>query len=226
MCNIILGAVIGAIFAAVITIIVEYLRRPNLHLNIPKPEEIKPKGGPADFIKSLRIKVENKPLPCWAKWMSRNPALRCRGYISFYHLDGQDVFGHSMDVRWPKLPQPLPLMFELDDKKGRIYDFARYTIEQEVDVFPGKDEFVDVACRFDKDKECYGWNTESYFSDPLWRNPKWQLSNDCYLVKVTILSSGQECNELFRLINDVSIDKFRLEKALPEDYDIIKRTIR
>jgi hypothetical protein len=39
-----------------------------------------------------------------------------------------------------------------------------------------------------------------------------------YLVKVVIRSSGQRCEGLFRLVNDVSRKDCRLEEAQPQDH--------
>jgi hypothetical protein len=86
-----------------------------------------------------------------------------------------------------------------------------------IDVPPGEAQRLDVAARFDAEDECYGWNNESYFSDPVWRNPDWRLNSGRYLVRVTIVSTGDKCVGLFRVINDVSRHDFRIENSLPND---------
>lgn len=123
-----------------------------------------------------------------------------------------------MVIRWPNSPEPIPLLFEFDGKQATIVDPSLITLEQRKDVFPGEVELIDVACRLDDDEDCYGWNNESYFSNPLWRNPSWRLPQNRYLINVTIVSAGEKLSKPFRLINDVSINDFRLEDALPEDY--------
>ena len=218
--------IFGAIIAISTTICIEYLRRPHLKLSIGPPEEDDYDDRPAKHKRAIRLKVENLPLQKWAIWMLRNPALQCGGYITFHHIDGQNVFGRSMVIRWPDSPQPIPSTFHFDGKKGYIVDPTRLTLEQRIDVFPGECANIDVACRYDNDEECYGWNNESYFSDPLWRNPSWKLSKGRYLVYISIISSGQKCTGLFRLINDVGIKDFRLENALPQDYDNLRNACR
>lgn len=218
----ILGAIIGAVIAALVTITVEYLRKPSLDISLAEPETDKYINRPASFKKALRLKLENRPLPGWAKWMLRSPALQCSGYISFHHLDGQNVFGRSMLIRWPETPEPIPLLFKFDGKQALILDPSRIYLEQRKDVFPGGAEFIDVACRFDEDNDCYGWNNESYFSDPLWRNPDWRLPKNRYIINVTIVSSGERLSKIFRLINDVGLNDFRLENALQEDFNKLK----
>ena len=92
-----------------------------------------------------------------------------------------------------------------------------FTLEPRVDVFPGEKERLDVAARFDTASECYGWSNESYFSDPVWRNERWKLQNQRYFVKITIVTSGEKVTKIFRLINDVSRQDFRIEPALKTD---------
>ena len=222
----ILGSIIGAISAALVTIMVEKLRKPTLQLKIDDPMENKYEDRPAKLKRAVRLKIENESLPCWARWMSRSPALQCGGDISFHHLDGQNVFGRSMIIRWTESPEPIPLPIKIGNEQGVIIDPARMVLEQRKDVYPGKSELIDVACRFDQDEECYGWNNESYFSEPLWRNSNWKLSKDRYLVKINIAFAGQPLTDFFRLINDVDIQDFRLEKALPGDAEKINEAGR
>ncbi len=86
------------------------------------------------------------------------------------------------------------------------------------DIYSGDTEKLDVAARFDLDEDCYGWNNEGYFSNPIWRNPKWKLKAGRYLVKVEISTSGEKTTGLYRLLNDVSIKDFRLEEATAQDF--------
>ena len=58
---------------------------------------------------------------------------------------------------------------------------------------------------------------ENLWKEPLWRNPDWKLSSGRYLVRVVIVPAGEKCAGLFRLINDVDMKDFRLEKALASD---------
>lgn len=75
-----------------------------------------------------------------------------------------------------------------------------------------------VVARYDDDKECYGWSYESYFSKPPWRNPNWKLEAGRYLIRVEVICSVGRCISVFRLINDVPINAFRLENPQPDDY--------
>jgi hypothetical protein len=150
--------------------------------------------------------------------MVRAPALQCRGSITFHHLDGQNVFGREMTVRWTGSPQPIPIQARAQDgTQIQIFDPMRLTPESRMDIYPGEGELLDIAVRLDDDEDCYGWNNETYFCNTPWRNPDWRLPKGRYLVKVVIRSSGQRCTGTFRLVNDVPCRDFRLEQAQEKD---------
>jgi hypothetical protein len=220
-----IGAIIGGFVSIGTAIAVEYLRRPNLILSIEKPPCDRTYGpnAPATNVRFLRVKLFNEPLPSWAEWMVRAPALQCRATITFHHLDGQNHFGRSMDGRWASTPEPVPI--PIVNLQGvhqfQILDFTRLTLESRIDVYPGESELLDIAARLDNDDECYGWNNGQYLFMPLWRNPNWQLAHARYLVKVIIASSGQKCLGLFRLVNNVSRTDFRLEPATQQETDLL-----
>jgi hypothetical protein len=169
---------------------------------------------PAKTGRFLRVKLFNKPLP---GWVVREPAVQCKAAIGFHHLDNQDVFGRIMEGRWVSTPEPVNLSsipgITVVGPPMPMFSFGRMTDASRIDVYPGDTEVLDVAARFDNDAECYGWNNEAYFSDPLWRNPNWKLDHGRYIVEVVVRSSGQTCVGRFRLINDVPRNAFRLEPA-------------
>jgi len=223
----IVGGLVGAIIAIVFVVLVEHLRKPRLGLGIGDLEYATWTGRPANKAKWLRLKAENRQLPRLAKWLSRNAALHCSGLITFYHLvDGQNVFGRSMQVRWWGVREPLPIQIVAQGHPTMyMFDPVRLAPEMHRDIYSGESEQLDLAVRFDDDGECYGWCNDNYNSNPQWRNPDWKLGHKKYLVEVTIVSSGGErCNGLFRLINDVPVNDFRLENAQADDYGkILKR---
>ncbi len=111
-------------------------------------------------------------------------------------------------------PEPVPIVLIVNNVMMCLYD-PLISLMQRRDVYPGEHETVNVVTRFDKDEECYGWSNESYYSTPPWRIPKWRLPGGRYLVKVTIISSGDKCEGIFRFINDVAVNDFRLEECQP-----------
>jgi len=213
----ILSAVLASLVAIVLTIVIEKLHKPRLKLEIVSPVDRLFDDRPAHQMRAVRVRLSNSALPRWASWMLRNAALQCHGTITFYHLDGQNVFGRSMHIRWSDAPEPIPIRVQIGNHKGLIFDPTRFTITQRVDIYPGESAELDVAVRFDNEPECYGWSNESYFSDPPWRNPNWKLPPERYLVGVNILSSGERCTSIFRLINNVTQPDFRLEAPMPSD---------
>lgn len=213
----ILGAIIGSIIAGLITIWIETLRKPRLEISLVNPVDLTFQNQPAREMRSLRVKLTNKSLPRWIRWMYRNPALQCHGSISFHHLDGQNVFGRSMTLRWVSAPEPNPLEVVIGSQRGLVFDPVRITHLQKMDVYPNESADIDVAVKLDNEAMCYGWSNESYFSEPRWRPANWRLNQVRYIVRVTILSSGETVSKLFRLSNDVDQCDFRLEPALPAD---------
>jgi len=208
---------IGAIVAILITICIENLRKPKLQFRIALPHDRGYQGRPARQARFLGLDLVNKPLPWWARWMSRNAAIQAHGIITFHRLDGQNIFGRAMNIRWSGSPEPIAMSVEVGGNKISIVDPTRFTLTPRMDIYPGEAERLDVAARFDQEDECYAWSNENYLSRPLWRNPDWKLPSGRYIVKVTIISAGQKCAGLFRLINDVPQEDFRIESALPND---------
>jgi len=200
-----------------VTILIESQRKPHLQLTVIRPVDMSFTNQPANNMRAIRIKLENKPLPSLIRWMYRNPALQCHGKISFYHLDGQNIFGRSMELRWSGAPEPIPLRVQIGSDEGFVFDPVRITHMQKMDIYPGESAEIDIAARFDNESECYGWSNENYFSDPIWRPTAWRLIRGRYIVKVNVLSSGETISERFRLINDVNREDFRLENTLPTD---------
>ena len=192
-------------------ILVEYLRRPSLDLRIAPPGDTEYTLSSRPFTKrrSLSVILDNKTLPWWAKWMLRTPALQCRAAISFHYFDDHnDIFGRAMEGRWSGSPEPVPIALA-QNAEGQL--LALIPEWRGVDVLPGDREHLDIFVRGDDDEECYGWNNDSYFCTPPWRNPQWKLSRGRYLVKVNITSSGQKFTKWFRLENSGDRTSCRLE---------------
>jgi hypothetical protein len=174
MWSIFLGAVLGLLTSLGVAIAVENWRRPRLALSIETPphDASYPDTSPARGVRTLRIRVLNKPLPSFWKWMVRAPALQCRATVTFHHLDRQNVFGRTMDGRWSSSRQPVPLpVVGSDGQQYVIVDYERMSLRSQIDIYPGETELLDIAVKLEDDQECYGWNNEAYFSTPLWETP-------------------------------------------------------
>jgi hypothetical protein len=98
-----------------------------------------------------------------------------------------------------------------------VLDPSRVVATSRMDIYPGETETLDVAVRFEGDIDCYGWNNEAYLH-PDRRNPAWRLPASRYLVKASIVTSGDTWINAFRLANDVvRLDDLRLEPAIRSD---------
>lgn len=214
-----LQSLLGVLLGALLVIQIEKLRKPSLTLRVlPTYDGDYGEGKPARRSKLIKVNVVNEVLPRWARWMSRSAALQCRGAMTFYHMDGQNVFGRSMAAKWERTTEALPMEIRSPDFKavaGYLVDPERIMNESRQDIAPGEAATLDVVARFDNDEECYGWSMDSYRKG--WRNPDWKLGRGRYLLKVEIFSGDQSCSSLFRLINDVPTDAFRLEPAMAGD---------
>ena len=122
-----------------------------------------------------------------------------------------------MPVRFAISPQPLPMEVVIGNMRGVVLDPSRLTSDSRIDVYPGETTPLDVAVKFDGEADAYGWSNLSYVSDPPWRHPDWKLPPGRFLLAVTVFSSGQKCEGLFRLLNEGGPKDFRLESALAND---------
>ena len=207
---------LGVIIAIAFTIFIENLRKSKLQIiNISFIDKEYTNKYPAQNARFLVVEIQNKPLPKFVKWMSRNPALHCHGYVSFHYMDGQNIFGRNMQLKWSDQPLPTTLWIQTNNEKIGISNFQ--SSFNTIDAFVGEKYKLDVAAKFDEDSECYGWTYENEFSDPLWRNKNWKLKEGQYLVHITIISSGEKCEEIFRLINSIQRTDFRLENRQSQD---------
>ncbi|SRR5258706_65590 len=218
-----LELILGAIISILITIGIENLRKPKLSINLKQHDDNNYSNAPATNVRFLKVEVTNQPLHKYLRWILREPAMQVHANITFFHLDGQNVFGKDMLARWSGSPEPVLPRIILDNRdRGFIWDISKFSVSTNMDIYSGHSQDIDIAAKFDDDEECYGWNNEGYLSEPLWRNPNWKLSSERYLVKVIVSTAGEKITYVCRLINDVSRINFRLDNKLPQD-DVISQ---
>lgn len=214
-----IGAFIGAVFSLFVTMIIEYQRKPKLYLTIEDPPlDQSYTSAPAKNVRFLRVQLWNRAMPKILRWLNREPALHCNGYIQFHHFsDGAPIFSRAMPIRWAGSDEPISLQVLSDGKVLQLFDFGKYSAAFRRDCFPGNKETIDVVARFDEDEKCYGWSNENYLPGKSWRNTDWKLSKGRYLVKVSVFSSGEEIIGVFQLENSSRRMDFRLLPATQED---------
>jgi hypothetical protein len=218
----ILYVLLGAILSIVITAVIELNKKPSLTMEIQNNDITRydDNSHPAKTAKFLYVVVENKDLPKLFKWLSRSAAMQCHGTVTFHHLnDGTRVFQSPMPIRWTSLPTPEGEKYIVENQIIQMFDMNKINHYSRVDIYTGESnkESLNIAARFDDEEDCYGWTNENFVSTPLWRTLRWKLPKGRYLVRVSVLSAGEKCEKLFRLINDVSMNDFRLEPALKND---------
>lgn len=211
--------IVGAIIAILITILVEWVRKPRLSISLLPPEsgDRTYEGRPARTARFLYMTLQNKQLPWPLKWMLRGTALQCHGSVKFFNSDGGQLFISEMEVRWSNTPEPTPSVLQMDDRQYPIWN--PFSFVSRVDISPGEGEKFDVVARFDNEENCYGWSNENYLRG--WRNPDRILRPGRYLALISFVSAGEKYTGLYRIINDVPQRDFRLEKATPEDWQRI-----
>lgn len=217
MWSTVIEIVLGALVAIIITILIEYWRRPQLSIEIAAPIDAEYSYEHVKNARFILVKVVNAPLPKFLRWMSRNSAIQCNGTITFHYLDGQPVYQRVMPTRWSTSPEPIASRFEVDGKVFSFIDPTKIEMRSRIDIQPGESENLGVVAKFDDDEECFGWSNENYFTKPLWRHPDWKLKPDRYLTKVTIYSAGEKVYKVFRLVNNVRRKDTRLEPKHPSD---------
>jgi hypothetical protein len=212
--DILLNFLIGLITSVIGILIVLWIernRRPSLVLSVGKPsllDKDDPLGRPQ--VTWLHIRVHNQNMPNWLSPVySRDPALMCRAWITFHHLDdGLRVFDREMNARWSETLEPI--IETKDTPKGKLGSFVN--VQTTVDIPPGEYTTIDVVNRFRGEDNCYGWNNESYIYN--WKHFAWKLDKGRYIIRARIKTGGREFTNSFLLVNDVEYEDFRLE-SLP-----------
>jgi hypothetical protein len=207
---------VGGLITFVTTILVESARKPRLGLTIKIPPYEHHQGGVSS--KFLQVNVENKRLPGPLAWLSRNAAINCRATVTFHHLDGQPIFETPLELRWSSAPEPRPIQITLGDQTGSFIDLENFRRHQRADIHPGERDDLAVVVRFSNSDDCWGWSNNSYFCDPRWHDPQWRLQHgETFLALITVFSSGERVQSVFRVRNEGNYENCALLTALDDD---------
>lgn len=209
----ILMLIAGGLITIAVSFFIESQKRPVLDVKVEEdPPDVPCQGNPVLRGKWLRVLVTNK--------RSRVPFVvrqnaHCRASISFIDNKKQQIFSSDMPGRWANTPEPVHTISR-DGVLELIYDENLVYPYRCVEIAPGETEPLDIVAKFDDDDECYGWNNESHIHN--WRNIKYKLEKDWYIVEVKIYYSGRKKIERFRIINKGNYDDFRLVDSEDTDY--------
>ena len=198
---------VAGIVGILIVLWLERQRRPSLTMKIGSIHRL----GTEDILGRaqstwLRATIHNRNVPNWLAWVYRGePALSCRAWITFHHLDGHRIFDREMNARWTGTDEPKVELFNTD--KGTA---ARLVgVQETFDIPPGESTMLDIVFRASGEDECYGWNNESYLHN--WRNPAWCLPRGRYIARIRVKTGGQEYSDAFMVVNDIPYEDFRLD---------------
>lgn len=216
-----LGAFLGALLSLLATVFVENQKTPKLNFEIGSPFD--KEGTPEEKFSDsriLRVRVSNKPVPRFLRWLDRAAAFHCTGDVQFHHENGAPVFSHPMQIRWSGSEAFSSELVEVGNiVKTRISikspDVKKMLAASWRDFLPGEHHFMDIAVRYDDEDDCFVLSMESFWSEI--RNPDLKLPKGRFLVKVTIHFSGNNMSQVFALENSVSKKDFRLTTTSREE---------
>ena len=193
------------------------LAKPRLIILLNEPDDRNYQGRPAAEARYLHVRVSNELPPRLLYFHHRKPAVGCKALITFHiAADGRKFIDDEMTGRWARSREPISAVCTNQGTLSYIPDPS--VVRDDLDIYAGQQEALDVAARFDQEDECYGWNNESYWSQTLWRSQHWKLPKGEYLVVVTIRTSdGLAYRDIFKLLNAGTRQDFRLEHASKEE---------
>jgi hypothetical protein len=229
------GFIAGAAVTFWFGLLLEIARRPDLRITpidaFANPISGSPQGP--RIMDTIRVNIENRPLPRYYQWINREPVRQGYGRIQFYRCtsNGYEALHRPMPARWVTVYQPGPLFgyrWGYQGQPGRmtvcltegmlLYDVTRFdTLDQEplqrMDIYPGDKKPLDVVCRYQDSGECFGYSNQYYLPDQLgeYKNT-WPLPEEKYLVEIKMFSSAKPLTEYFILEN--SQTTFRLHQPL------------
>ena len=217
----------AGVVGILIVLWIERQRRPRLYMKVGIPNEIVEKPSePRRPGKWLYVTIHNAGVPRWLAWVySGEPAMACRAWITFYHLEGHRVYDREMNARWAATPEPQIQVLALErttappqsveEAKMEQRAFVRLLdVRETYDIPAGESTNIDVVMRLREKEMAYGWCNESYLYD--WKHPDWELRQGRYLARVRVITGGREFSDAFLVVNDVPYADFRLEPAKPE----------
>lgn len=217
------GALIGSL-ALVLFLWVYRLMGPSLELELGERVEAKRPGLKCAF---LHLAVVNYPLAgrlekFWSRIfrVDRRHAT-CEVRLDFLSKDGKETYISSMPADWSSTSEPLTRFYDPSDSSLKTFpDIAKKARRWVLDVRPtGYGEPVAVAVKHEGQRECYAFNSESYFgptTGKAWCIERYKLDSEEVIVHASLLSGGVSWKSLkLRLVNrgaGIDENSFRLER--------------
>lgn len=225
---------LGAVVSIIITIIFEATKRPSLKITTTKKIEKKYDQNPDFAKKAIFIygHVINKTLPKFLRFLGRDEAIRCRGQIIFYNLDGTPIFGYPMPIRWSNSEEPI---YEVVRRENGV-EYRRFKENlhnlQFIDIAPGVSEPFDIVAKINDEKEIYGWSNETYIwsfkhePELVWRNQDRLLTQGSFFAEVIIYNSTTRTSKFFKIMNPSEPSEFQVVEIARTDEKKIRKLIK
>lgn len=208
---------IGSLFAAFISVYVVIFVEMELRGHIRIVEEPTAPVLP-DKRKFLRVIVENCALGWPLKlFMDRRPIYQARARITFLTETNDPVFskGRNMIGRWSNTPEPIRPISITPSASGtpQITVLRDLSVTRDaIDIGSGASELLDIVMRFPSEDGCHGWHNRMIQNPDTPLEDRFDLLKGRYHILVRVDASGRSFKALFRIVCDVGIKDFRLER--------------
>jgi hypothetical protein len=189
-----------AVFAIVLTISIEWLKRPKLKIKPMTWQASRP--APWTF---AAVRIHNKPLPKLLRAIIVRSTAECCDVTLEFREPGRSHLAMPLVLaRWSSHPEPLRSV-QVSDDTGTHSFSVQYdptivpaTKRLDVPAGDGGEEVAIAVQRLDGSASAFG--AESY-AFPEWRNPDWELKRQIYEVTVRARASGVTKSRRFTLDN-------------------------
>jgi hypothetical protein len=201
---------IASAIAVIIVLWIERSKRPKIEFEI-EPDALILEN---DNIKRkfLRLRVHNRSMhPLLDFFYTRSPALSCRVSIVYLRDNNALVFrpGHRQIGRWSTTPEPV-LTVMTPSGIAHVRDLSQ--TRDTMDIPPGTFELLDVVMRTSVNEHCIGWHNRIIANREPSDDDTFTLEKGVYRVVVTLRTDGRDYIRVFRIVNDVGFQHFRLEE--------------
>lgn len=177
------------IVSVIMFLVIDLLRKPSLDI-ICKDEPVS-----EDPRRWVHVFVVNKG----AKWIIKHTAVECRGKVTYTKLSllKTEISKGPFEAKWARV-NLVQIQLDSEDKPVPIVDDRLIAEAKVEEIPPGVERALDVAVKFNGEKEAYVWTPESYHHR---KNPDYVLDEGRYKVKVRIEYAGGTGEKEFILEN-------------------------
>jgi len=209
---------VGSLFAAFLSAFMVFFVEMELRPWISIVEEARPCVQPNGRT-FLRVMVENRALWWPLKLvMDRRPVYQARAWITFLTETNDPVFGKGRQMmgRWSNTPEPVRPISILQSNSGIpgigfLWDIS--ITRDAVDIGSGASEPLDIVMRIPNEDGCRGWHNRMIDRPHTPSEEQFELPKGRYRALVRVEASGRSFKALFRIVCDVGIGDFRLERV-------------